>query len=255
MSDVTEEMKAAILADPRAPGVVAADLGLHHNTVKKVRKDAGLNADGTRGALTAEQMAPMQGSDTPVHAKAAPVVEATAPVAQPVNAAAAWAATPTAEAETQSARSAQSLRERRRRKTSGAESNNRLVWDRSKEDKDYEYRWFLDRPGRVEQAYRNDWDFVTDAHMDVGKTGNVTAVAGSNHYNANGMILMKKPKVLHQDDRSEKDALADQQEQSIRGGMQAEGENLMYKDPGTAKVNGAFVKQAVLTRGDQSAGR
>lgn len=108
---------------------------------------------------------------------------------------------------------------RRRRGGNPANLRRRLLMDESKKNPDFVYRWVLDRPGRItEKTVYDDWDIVTDAHVMLGAGGNVTAVAGTNHYNADKMILVRKRKEYHVEDAKLKLREADILEDQIRQG-------------------------------------
>lgn len=110
-------------------------------------------------------------------------------------------------------------RERRKRKGGNPQDNRRrLLMDMQKKHPEFEYRWVLDRPGRIRAMQADDWDIVNDAHIDPdGQGGNVSAVAGTNHYEADNMILMRKYKPWYADDQVEKLAGADEIERQING--------------------------------------
>lgn len=119
-------------------------------------------------------------------------------------------------------------RERRRRKGGDpGQSRRRLIADLKKFNPDFDYRWVLDRPGRIKGLEADDWDIVTDAHMEESMGGNVTAVAGTNHYNADNMVLMRKWKDWRNEDQEEKLAGALEFEAQINGQQPANGSTLV----------------------------
>ena len=97
-------------------------------------------------------------------------------------------------------------RARRRRKGGNPQDyRRRLLMDMQKKHPEFQYRWVLDRPGRIRAMHADDYDIVTDAHVDPdGEGGNVSATAGTNHYQADNMILMRKYKPWYDDDQKEK---------------------------------------------------
>ena len=138
----------------------------------------------------------------------------------------------------------QENRERRRRK--GGDMSLRqqnLVLDKTKLDPDFEYRWALDKPGRMMSlTQQDDWDIVTDAHAIAGQTGNVTAVAKHNGYNAGNHILVRKRKDYHEEDRAEFHA-------SLRDGithLQTEGKLQDASDLPAAMKQDTHVKSATI---------
>jgi hypothetical protein len=67
----------------------------------------------------------------------------------------------------------------------------------------------------------DDWDIVTDAHVMEGMGGNVQAIAGTNHYNADKMLLVRKPKKYFDADAKAKLTEVAELEDQIRQGPQA----------------------------------
>ena len=110
---------------------------------------------------------------------------------------------------------------RARRKKRGGNPQDyrkRLLMDMEARHPEFIYRWVLDRPGRIRAMQAEDYDIVTDAHVDPeAQGGNVSAVAGSNHYNADNMVLMRKYKKWHVEDQADKDLEAQGFEAAING--------------------------------------
>lgn len=119
-------------------------------------------------------------------------------------------------------------RARRKRKGGNPAMNRmRLLMDMKKKHPEFEYRWVLDRPGRIRAMEADDYDIVTDAHIDEGNGGNVTAVAGTNHYHADNMVLMRKYKPWYIDDQEDKLAEGREFESQINKGKNAGGSSLV----------------------------
>lgn len=117
-----------------------------------------------------------------------------------------------------------SLNEERRRRRGGnpIDMRRRLLADMSRLHPEFEHRWVLDRPGRIaEKTLFDDWDIVTDAHVMEGMGGNVQAIAGTNHYNADKMVLLRKRKIYFDADAKAKLAEVSELEDQIRQGPQA----------------------------------
>ena len=117
------------------------------------------------------------------------------------------------------------LNKARRRREGGDPlmARKRLLADMKRLNPDFTYRWVLDRPGRVRQLTKfDDWDVVTDAHIEEATGGAVMAVAGRNDYEADNMVLLRKPMVYHRDDQIEKAAAVDAMDNMIKKGAQGE---------------------------------
>lgn len=111
---------------------------------------------------------------------------------------------------------------RRRRGGNPVDMRRRLLADMSRLHPDFEHRWVLDRPGRIaEKTMFDDWDIVTDAHVMEGMGGNVQAIAGTNHYNADKMVLVRKRKQYFEADAKAKLQEVSVLEDQIKQGPQA----------------------------------
>ena len=105
--------------------------------------------------------------------------------------------------------------ERRRRKdTDPNTAGMKLAIPESAKDPNYEYRWFIDEPGRVfQKTVNDDWDLIEakdlKGHADPSlQAENGTRVARFAEKNATGsgaqprkMFLARKRKELHEQDR------------------------------------------------------
>lgn len=111
--------------------------------------------------------------------------------------------------------------QRRRRSDSGVSAGLKLHVPEDMKDKDFEYRWVNDRPGRVHQlTVQDDWDVVSTDRPDqltAAAEGSVMkrSVDKSNGDNA---VLLKKPKTYFDADRKEKQRPVDEIEKALRSG-------------------------------------
>jgi len=106
---------------------------------------------------------------------------------------------------------------RKRRGGNPALARKRLQMDMDKAHPDFVHRWVLDRPGRIREMQEDDYDIVTDAHVDEAMGGSVSASAGTNHYAADNMILMRKFREWYNQDQEDKLEPGRELERQING--------------------------------------
>lgn len=112
--------------------------------------------------------------------------------------------------------------ERRRKPGNVLQTGKKLAVNEAALDRDnFEYRFFNDTPGRIQAAYDNDWDTVTDPTVkpDADGAGTVIEkVVGTDGSKPTKGVLMKKRRDWYQQDQKEKRAHLDKIEESIRRG-------------------------------------
>lgn len=79
----------------------------------------------------------------------------------------------------------------------------------------YHRHWINDKPGRLDAAYNNDYDYVTDADGKQVKQRVGTTNEGKDLY----AYLMEKPEDWHQEDQQKKWAAIEEQEKQMVEGM------------------------------------
>lgn len=111
---------------------------------------------------------------------------------------------------------------RRRRETLGADRNLKLHVPEDFKDKDFEYRWVNDRPGRVQQlTVQDDWEQVssTDALMLQEQVSEGTVIKRvADKYQGENAVLLRKPKKFYQEDKAEEQKLLDKRDETMRQG-------------------------------------
>ena len=118
---------------------------------------------------------------------------------------------------------------RRRRSDMGASRNLKLHVPESMKDKEFEYRWINDKPGRVRQlTVEDDWDVVstedaqqlTEASEGSVMTRTVDKVSGEK------AVLVRKRKDFYEADQREKQKPVDATENALRHGAAPSAEGL-----------------------------
>lgn len=132
--------------------------------------------------------------------------------------------------------------QRRRRMDTGAGSGMKLSVPEDAKDKDFEYRWINDRPGRVQQlTKRDDWDFapiVTEQNAGEGtvETRVVDKSVGER------AVLLRKPKQFYDADKLEEQKVLDARDEAMRRAPPSSSEGLngpeSYVPGGRNIVNG-----------------
>lgn len=120
------------------------------------------------------------------------------------------------------------IRANRRWKPGKNDSDLKLALDESKLDREeHQYRWVNDLPGRVQRLTTRDWDVVKDeVKEDTNSLGTLNSVNGGvgaegKPYN---MVLMRKHKVLFEDDQARKMERVEKMDKAIlRGATQHAG--------------------------------
>ena len=106
--------------------------------------------------------------------------------------------------------------QRRRRQGSGPESGLKLHIPENLKDKNFEYRWVNDRPGRVQQlTTMDDWEkapVVTDHNAGEGtvETRVVDKSAGDR------AVLLRKPKEFYDADKRDEQKVLDARDEAMR---------------------------------------
>lgn len=106
--------------------------------------------------------------------------------------------------------------QRRRRMDSGGTSGMKLNVPESDKDKDFEYRWVNDRPGRVQQlTVQDDWEkapIVTEQNAGEGtvETRVVDKVVGDR------AVLLRKPKHFYDSDKAAEQKVLDARDEALR---------------------------------------
>ena len=132
--------------------------------------------------------------------------------------------------------------ERRRRTGSGLVSGLKLHVPDELKDKDFEYRWVNDRPGRVQQLTKmDDWDvapIVTEQNAGEGtvETRVVDKTAGER------AVLLRKPKNFFDADTRKEQEVLDARDEAMRHAPPPSAEGLTgsesYVPNGRNIVNG-----------------
>ncbi len=132
--------------------------------------------------------------------------------------------------------------QRRRRSGSAAESGYKLHVPDNLKDKEFEYRWVNDRPGRVQQlTVQDDWEkvpFVTEQNASEGtvETRVVDKQAGDR------AVLLRKPKKFYEADKLEEQKVLDARDEAMRHAPPSSSEGLngpeSYVPGGRNIVNG-----------------
>ena len=111
--------------------------------------------------------------------------------------------------------------QRRRRSDSGAAAGLKLHVPEDMKDKNFEYRWVNDRPGRVHQLTKqDDWDIVSTDRPDqltAAAEGSVMRRA-VDKATGDSAVLLRKPMQYHEADRLEKQKPVDEIEKALRRG-------------------------------------
>ncbi len=121
-----------------------------------------------------------------------------------------------------STRAEDSRRERRMKPGELEAGGLKLSLDENKLDRNqFQYRFAADRPGRVQQLQRQDWDVVTDdVKPDANGLGSVvTAPAGVDEGKPYNHVLMRKYKDWYKADQKIKQRPLDEIDQAIRRGQ------------------------------------
>lgn len=134
---------------------------------------------------------------------------------------------------------------RRMKPGSVANPGIKLSVDEKKLDRDnFEYRFVNDRDGRVQQLEQRDWDVVRDegAKEDSNSVGSLaSAHAGNADGKPFNAILMKKHKVLYEDDMKARQQPLDEMDAAIRGGKNHETIAEGLKGAGVYTPNGVNI--------------
>lgn len=116
-------------------------------------------------------------------------------------------------------RTEQTQRRRRRRESIGVDRNLKLHVPDEFKDRNFEYRWVNDRPGRVQQLHGEDWDVVETASGDVESAALGTQLSRvADKFSGERTVLMRKPKEFFEEDRKEKEKVLDRVEEALRSG-------------------------------------
>lgn len=120
------------------------------------------------------------------------------------------------------------IRRNRRRSDYSGYTPKRLQADIDKlnagETTEYVYRWANDKQDRVQHLYGQDWDVVSDRAGGIAENDDAPGTAvgvttggtgGSPEFRA---VLMRKPRVLHDDDQEAKMRRLEKKEQAIEAG-------------------------------------
>jgi len=140
-------------------------------------------------------------------------------------------------------RRAEEVQERRRRRQdNGPASGLKLHVSEDAKDKDFEYRWVNDRPGRIQQLTKqDDWDtapIVTEQNAGEGtvETRVVDKVGGDR------AVLLRKPKKFYDADKLAEQKVLDARDEAMRRAPPASPEGLSgsesYVPGGRNIVNG-----------------
>lgn len=132
--------------------------------------------------------------------------------------------------------------QRRRRDTLGPNRNLKLHVQPEAKDPNFEYRWINNRPGRVQQlTHQDDYDIVSAADMESRSIGTTVERAG-NSRDGESMILVRKPKAYHEEDRAKAAKAIDATEEAMRRSAPASPEGLSgptaYVPGGKNTING-----------------
>lgn len=131
---------------------------------------------------------------------------------------------------------------RRRRESLGADRGKKLSVPADFKDPNFEYRWVNDRPGRVQQLYREDWDAVDGASQIDSKSIGTTVERVADKFSGEKTILMRKPREYHEADQLEKKKALDKVDEALRVGAPPSPEGLAgpqaYVPGGRNKIDG-----------------
>jgi hypothetical protein len=118
---------------------------------------------------------------------------------------------------------------RRRRHGMGAERNLKLHVPDSIKDKDFEYRWINDKPGRVRQmTVEDDWDVVSteDAQQLTAAAEGSVMKRTVDKTTGENAVLVRKRKDFYEADQREKQKPVDATENALRHGAAPSAEGL-----------------------------
>jgi hypothetical protein len=110
---------------------------------------------------------------------------------------------------------------RRRREGLGSERHLKLHVPADMKDKDFEYRWVNNKPGRVRQlTVQDDWDVVSMDAPDLQTSASEGTVMKRTVDKGTGeeAILVRKRKEFYQADKMEADKLLDARDEAMRSG-------------------------------------
>lgn len=131
---------------------------------------------------------------------------------------------------------------RRRRESLGSDRNMKLSVPEDFKDPNYEYRWVNDRPGRVQQLHREDWDVVEGASQLDSNSIGTTVKRVSDRFTGENTVLMRKPKEFHEEDKLRKKQALDKVDEALRVGAPPSPEGLAgpqsYVPGGRNKIDG-----------------
>lgn len=142
-------------------------------------------------------------------------------------------------------RAAKIRAERRKKPGQTIMAGIKLSVDESKLDRaNYHYRHVNDKDGRVQQLVGQDYDIAPEiAKADSNSLGTVnSALAGTEEGRPYNTVLMRKHKVLFDDDQKEKQAPLDAMDEAIRRGADHKANELRgagVYTPGTNKIERA----------------
>ena len=137
-------------------------------------------------------------------------------------------------------RADQIRRERRWKPSPLNEAGLKLHLDQSKLDPEYHYRWAADRPDRIRHMKAYDYDVVPTVVKDgTNSLGTVNSVTGGVDEGAPyNMVLMRKHKVLFEDDQARKMKPLDDMDAAIRrgNGASTDPQSGVFYTPGQNQV-------------------
>lgn len=144
------------------------------------------------------------------------------------------------------ARQQETQERRRRREGLGADRNLKLHVPENFKDRNFEYRWVNDRPGRVQQmTVQDDWETVStqDAMLLQEQVSEGTVVSRvADRYQGERTVLLRKPKHYYEQDKAEEQKLLDERDKTMRNGALADPQGLTgseaYTPGGRNIVNG-----------------
>lgn len=118
-------------------------------------------------------------------------------------------------------RSTELQERRRRREDLGLDRNLKLHVPESFRDKNYEYRWVNDKPGRVQRmTVDDDWDIVGGgdpvSHLSSSEGTVIKRVVDSN-VGEKAVLLRKRKDYYEQDKKKEQEMIAAEEEGMRRG--------------------------------------
>ena len=112
----------------------------------------------------------------------------------------------------------QTKTERRRRSGMGLDRTRKLYVPEAMKDKNFEYRWINDVPGRIEsKTIEDDWDVVMEQRN--GEEIKVSRVVDTTRSGQSvRAYLCRKPKKLYDQDKAEEQKIITSQEEAMKTG-------------------------------------